>query len=173
VVLRDPLGPGAVDLRGTVFAFLAVVCFSAMAVVTRRVIHRVDAVRVNALRLWMTLPFGYVLAGAPTDLASIPLAQLGYAALAAFAGPFAARLCLILSARHVDARITAIGALSAPVISLPLEMLLLGVTPPAHELLGGAIMLGGIAIPLTRRRNPAGSAMGPPPGPEAARPDGN
>ncbi len=157
LVMRDPFGTGPVDARGTFFAFLAVLCFSVMAVVTRHVIHRVDPVRVNALRLWMTLPFGYVLAGAPTGLADVPSAQLGYAALAAFAGPFAARLCLILSSRYVDARVTTIGALSAPAVSLVLELALLGTAPPPHELLGGAIMLGGIAVPLARRRAPVQS----------------
>jgi drug/metabolite transporter (DMT)-like permease len=155
VVLRDPFGAGPVDPRGTGFALLSVLCFSTMAVVTRMAIQRVDPVRVNALRLWMTLPLWFVVAGAPAELASIPRTQLAYAALAAFAGPFAARLCLILSARYVDARVTTLGVLSAPVISLGLELLILGDAPPAHELLGGAIMLAGIAVPLLRRRVPA------------------
>jgi drug/metabolite transporter (DMT)-like permease len=91
-----------------------------------------------------------VLSGGAGTLSSLHTAQLGYAALAAFAGPFAARLCLILSARHVDARITTLGALSAPVISVPLEWWVLGHVPPSHELVGGAILLAGIAVPLVR-----------------------
>jgi len=154
VVLRDPWGGGSGDLRGTGFALLSVLCFSAMAVVTRMAIHRIDPVRVNALRLWMTLPLWLLVAGGPEALGSTGREQLLYAALAAFAGPFAARLCLILSARHVAARITTLGALSAPAISLPLEAMILGHVPPVHELLGGAILLAGIAIPLLGRRAP-------------------
>ena len=154
LVMRDPLGGAAIDPRGMFFAFLCVLCFSAMAVLTRYVIHRVDAVRINALRLWMTVPFGYILAGGPTDFADVSTAQLGWAALAALAGPFAARLCLIQSSRYVDARVTTLGALSAPVVSLGLEVVLLAATPPLLELVGGAIMLGGIALPLAWRPSP-------------------
>jgi len=150
VVLRDPFGEAVVDARGSLFALASVICFSAMAVVTRMAIHRVDPVRVNMLRLWMTLPLWVLLSGGTGGLASLHAAQLGYAALAAFAGPFAARLCLILSARHVDARITTLGALSAPAISVPLEIAILGHVPLPRELLGGAILLLGIAVPLLR-----------------------
>jgi len=170
VVLRDPYGGGSVDLRGTGFALLSVLCFSAMSVVTRMAIHRVDPVRVNAIRLWMTLPMWLLVAGGPGALASMGRAQLYYVALAAFAGPFAARLCLILSARHVAARITTLGALSAPAISLPLEAMLLGHVPPVHELLGGAIMLAGIAIPLVRPREPRQAEGASSPNPETRSP---
>lgn len=152
LVLQPPGGGGSVDPRGVLFASLSVLCFSAMAVVTRMAIRRVDPVRVNAVRLWMTLPLWLVIAGGVGDLAEMGRDQLVYAAMAAFAGPFVARLCLILSARHVDARITTLGALSAPAISVPLEWLLLGHVPPHNELIGGAILLLGIAVPVVRRR---------------------
>lgn len=151
VVLRDPFGAGPADATGTGYALLAVLCFSAMSVLTRMAIQRVDLVRLNALRLWMTVPLWFAISGVPDELGTIGRAQLGYAALAAFAGPFAARLCLMLSARHVDARVTTLGVLSAPVISLGLELLIFGDVPPRHQLIGGAIMLAGIAVPLVRR----------------------
>jgi drug/metabolite transporter (DMT)-like permease len=151
-VMNDPFGEASIDARGASFAFASVLCFSAMGVVTRMAITRVDPVRLNALRLWMTLPLWWVLTGGAVDLGSVGAAQLGYTALAAFAGPFAARLCLIFSARHVAARTTALGALSAPAVSVPFEWLLLAHVPPRQQLLGGAILLAGIAVPLLRRR---------------------
>lgn len=151
LVLHGPLEGGPVAAQGTGFALLAVLAFSAMAVLTRQGIRRIDPVRVNALRLWASLPLWFLAVGTPADLGTVGAAQLGYAALAAFAGPTAARLCLILSARHVDARITALGALSAPAISLGLEVVVLGHVPPPRELMGGAILLAGIAVPLARR----------------------
>jgi drug/metabolite transporter (DMT)-like permease len=152
LVMNDPFGSASVDPRGALFALAAVLCFSVMGVVTRMAIFRVDPVRLNAMRLWMTLPLWWVVTGGAVDLGSIGAAQLGYTALAAFAGPFAARLCLIFSARHVDARITALGALGAPAVSVPFEWLLLAHVPPRQQLFGGAILLAGIAVPLLRRR---------------------
>jgi len=153
-ILRAPGGTDAVDPRGTLFAGGAVLCFSGMTVLTRMAIQRVDPVRLNATRLWMSLPLWLVIAGGAGELAGMGPAQLGWSALAAFAGPFAARLCMILSSRHVDARTTTLGVLSAPVISVPLEAVFLGRTPLPHEWLGGTILLLGIAVPLLRRPHP-------------------
>ena len=151
VVLRAPGSADAIDPRGTLLAGGAVLCFSGLTVVTRMAIHRIDPVRVNAIRLWMCLPLWLVLAGGLGPLAEMGRSQLLWAALAAFAGPFAARLCMILSARHVDARTTTLGVLSAPVISVPLERIFLGRSPSPHEWIGGAILMLGIAVPLLRR----------------------
>ncbi len=160
LVLYDPRGDAQIDLRGSALALGAVVCFSLMAVVTRGAIHRVDPVRLNATRLWMTLPLWIVLSRGFSSLSSMEADRLGWIALAAFLGPFLARLCLIMSSRHVEVRVTSLVALASPLVTIPLDLLFLGHVPTANEVMGGSILIAGIAIPLLRfgRARPKGGA---------------
>ena len=132
---------------GTGMALAAAACFSGLAVVTRRFIHRIDPVLVNALRLWFAVALWFPFHALPR-WDEIPRAQIGWAVTAAMLGPFASRLCLMLSARHVEARTTTLVNLTSPLMTVPLAWLLLADLPRANELLGGGIMIAGIAIPL-------------------------
>ena len=85
-------------------------------------------------------------------LAQIPSEQIRYAGFAALLGPFFARLCLMISARHVEARVTALMNLTSPALTLVLAFLILSDWPESHELIGGAIVVSGIAIPMIGRR---------------------
>lgn len=146
---------GAASLgRGTAMALGAAACFSALAVVTRRFIHRIDPVLVNALRLWIAVALWFSFHTLPS-LAEIPRAQIGWAVAAAMLGPFASRLCLMLSARHVEARTTTLVNLTSPLLTVPLAWALLADMPRVHQLVGGAIMMAGIAVPLLRPRSRA------------------
>lgn len=142
-------GVGGVD-PATLWALSAAACFSLMGVVTRRYIHRIDPVGVNSLRLWMAVALWFAFNPLP-DLAAIPRAQAGYAMLAGLCGPFFARLLLMLSARHIEARLTALVNLTAPLPTLALGWWWLADWPETMQLLGGAIMILGVALPLLRR----------------------
>jgi drug/metabolite transporter (DMT)-like permease len=85
-------------------------------------------------------------------LGEIPSSQILYAGLAALAGPFLGRLCLMISARYVEARVTTLANLTAPAMTLVFAWLLLSDWPAPHQLIGGAIMIAGISIPLLRPR---------------------
>ena len=80
--------------------------------------------------------------------------QAGYASLAAFFGPFLGRLCLMNAARYLEARVTTLATLAAPPLTLVLGYALLSDLPSAREILGGTIMLAGIAVPLLVRSLP-------------------
>ncbi|MEZ4332140.1 MAG: DMT family transporter [Myxococcota bacterium] len=132
---------------GTGMALAAAACFSGLAVLTRRFIHRIDPVLVNALRLWFAVALWFPFHTLPRWEA-IPRAQIGWAVTAAMLGPFASRLCLMLSARHVEARTTTLVNLTSPVMTVPLAWALLSDLPRLHQLIGGAVMMAGIAVPL-------------------------
>ncbi len=135
---------------GTFYGIAAAAFFSCMAILTRRFIHRIETVSVNSMRLWFSVIFWFAYNPLP-DIAAIPVEQVGYTTLAAIFGPFLGRLALMNSARHLEARITTLATLSTPVMTLVLAFLVLGDWPLLHQLLGGAIMIGGIAIPLLPR----------------------
>ena len=132
-------------------ALLAATCFSLMAVTTRRFIHRIDPVVVNAVRLWFAVALWFVFNPRPI-FAQIPSEQILYAGLAALLGPFFARICLMISARHVEARVTALVNLTGPELTLVLAFFILSDWPKPHELVGGAIVVSGIAVPMIGRR---------------------
>lgn len=157
VVLQGPLGvSGASGIfdPGTAMAIGAAACFSGLAIVTRRFVHQIDLVSVNAIRLWLSVALWFPFNGVP-DVGEIPREQIVYAVLAAIAGPFLGRLALMISARYVEARVTALATLSAPVLTLILAYFWLSDWPETHELVGGGIMIAGISIPLLRRSVPA------------------
>ena len=148
VLLQDPFASGAPRSEGMGYAFFSAICFSAMAVLTRKFIQRIQLVAVNALRLWLSVGLWFAFNGLPEALFEISRAQVGYACLAAFFGPFLGRLCLMASAKYVEARITTLVTLTVPPLTLALAYFVLDDLPRAHEIQGGLIMLVGIAIPI-------------------------
>ena len=149
VLLQDPSTAGIEGREaGIAWAVAAAFCFGAMAVITRRVVHRIDVVSVNALRLWISVGFWFVWNGWPAALSEIGAAQVGFVALTAFFGPFAGRLCMMSSARYLEARLTTLATLAAPPLTVLLAYLVLGELPTLREVQGGGLMLVGISIPL-------------------------
>jgi len=158
VVLRDPFAAeevGAVAqagaaqrAEGIALAAAAASMFGCMALFTRRVIHQIDPVVVNGLRLWISVGFWFALNGVPDALREAPRDQIFWAALTGFIGPFFGRLSMMLSARHLEARKTVLMTLAAPPVTLVVAVIALGDWPSGRELAGGVVMLMGVAIPL-------------------------
>ncbi len=163
-VIQDPFAEKDPRAIAMAWAGAAAFCFGGMSVLTRKVIHQIDAVAVNALRLWLSVAFWFGLNGVPSELEEISATAVGYASLAAFFGPFAARLCLMNSAKYIEARITTLTTLAAPPLTLLLGYVILSDLPGTREIHGSLIMLVGIAIPIlglahsaNRRRREASS----------------
>lgn len=155
-VLRDPTGAEDARAVGIAWAGLSVLCFSGMAVLTRKYVHRIDTVVVNSLRLWIAVSFWFAVNGLPPALFDLSPAQAGHATLAAFCGPFAGRLCLMNASRYLEARISTLVTLAAPPLTLALGFLVLSDLPSQRELVGSMIMLAGVAVPIlgwARRRS--------------------
>ncbi|MEM9175238.1 MAG: DMT family transporter [Myxococcota bacterium] len=142
---------GALRLDAMGLAIASAACFGSLQIVTRAFVHRIDVVGVNAIRLWLAVGLWFVFNEAG-GLTAIPQAQWRYATLAAICGPFLGRLTLMLSARSIEARLSSLVMLLSPVLTLVPAYLLLGDWPTDRQLLGGLVMLLGIAFPLWRRR---------------------
>lgn len=155
MVLYDPVASSTPHASGMALAFFSAICFGAMAVLTRKFIQRIQPVSVNALRLWLSVTLWFAFNGVPKALFEISPAQAGCACLAAFCGPFVGRLSLMMSAKYVEARITALAMLTAPPLTLVLAYLLLDELPQVREITGGLLMLLGIAIPILALARPA------------------
>jgi drug/metabolite transporter (DMT)-like permease len=150
-VLINPFGDFDPRSTGMMWAVVASCLFGLMVVVTRRLAHVIDLVAVNGVRLWISVGLWFAINGVPDALVNAPPAQLWAAAGAGVVGPFAGRLCMMLSSRHLEARLTTLLTLAAPPITLVFAFFVLGDIPSSRELAGGLIMMAGIAIPLLRR----------------------
>jgi len=151
LLLQGPLTVGEPRAAGMALAVASAICFGSMAVITRKFIHRFDTVSVNALRLWLAVALWFVWNGFPDALYDITTRQLGLTALAAFFGPFMGRLCMMISARYIEARITTLATLAAPPLTLGIAYAVLSDLPSTREIQGGIVMLIGISIPILRR----------------------
>ena len=146
-VLNRGAAPVQVTMQGTLFGVAAALCFSSMTIVFRRYRHRIAPLPVNALRLWFSVLFWFALHGVP-NLQGFTPRVCGLGALAALFGPTVARGLSIYSLRHVPASLAALIALMVPVLTLGLSWLILDDIPAATELVGAAIMLCGVALPV-------------------------
>ncbi len=142
---------GALRVGAMGIAIASASCFGALAVVTRAFIHKIDVVGVNAIRLWCAVALWFVFNDAE-GIRHIPEAQWRYATMAALSGPFLGRLTLMMSARTIEARLSSLVMLLAPVLTLVPAYLILEDWPTERQLLGGVVMLVGIAFPLLRTR---------------------
>jgi drug/metabolite transporter (DMT)-like permease len=161
VILHDPRGVAEARATGVTLGLLSAVCFAGMAVLTRRFIHGINVIAVNALRLWLSVLLWFAVGEAGAVLSAITPAQAAYTGLAAFCGPFAARLCMMNSARYLEARITTLMTLAAPPLTLLLAFFVLGDLPGPRDLLGGSVILLGIALPILARGRTRSEHEGP------------
>jgi drug/metabolite transporter (DMT)-like permease len=148
LILHNPLESEEVRASGMAWALTSAFWFGSMAVATRKFIHRIDPVSVNALRLWLSVVLWFAWHGAPDALYEITLPQAFYVSLAAFCGPFLGRLCMMTSARYLEARYTTLATLAAPPLTLLLGFVFLSDLPSGREIFGGVVMLMGIALPV-------------------------
>ncbi len=150
LVAQAPGSAGAADPVGLLLALLAALSFSAMNILTRRHIHSIDPIALNAARLWLSVGLWFVTEGPrlPTDLTP---KVVGYSALAALIGPGISRICLMLSARDLEARMTAMVGITGPLWSVLFAGIFLGALPRQGQLIGGALIFLGIALPVIQQ----------------------
>lgn len=158
VVMRLPEdGAPAVAGAGIVWALAAALCFAAIHLWTRRVIERIAPVVVNAARLWLTVLALVCVPGNLDALQGMSSRLWLLCAGAALAGPFLSRLSIMYAVRYITASQSALIALLAPVVAFTLDYALLGATPSRLQVLGAAVVLLGVALPVLElaRREPS------------------
>ncbi len=138
-------------LAGTAWGLCAALSFGLMQVLTRKVALRIDPLRFNAERLWLSVLWLSLMPGRLSSALDMSWHTLLLAALGAFFGPFLGRVALIYAARHVDAALTSLVGVLAPVFALGLTLVLFGDAPSTNELWGGAIVVAGTALALRAR----------------------
>lgn len=157
VVMQAPWDGGHADLVGIGWAMLGTTMFAIMLVVLRHSIAQLDSLAVNALRLWLAIGLLAVLPGTLSTAVEMSASIWLLAAAAGLAGPTLSRLMLMAALRHISATQTKLTTLVSPLFALFFGWLAFSSLPTGTELIGGAVILAGVALPLTMqfRRRPA------------------
>lgn len=134
---------------GISMALIAAATFAVMLVVTRHAIERISILQVNLLRLWLAAVTLLLLPGIASDVLNCSLRTWLLAGGAGIAGLVLGRLSLMHAVRFIPATTTKLLTLTTPVFALLLAWLLQGNIPELHALIGSAIILGGVALPLS------------------------
>jgi drug/metabolite transporter (DMT)-like permease len=137
------------SLSGAAWCLGAAVSFGFMQVLTRREIGRISPASVNTRRLWLAVALMACLPGTLAEALTRGGQLWLYATAAALFGPFAGRLLIMFSLRGLRAAESALLLLLAPVFAFLLGYLGWGRVPTPLQTLGSAILLLGIALPLS------------------------
>ena len=111
------------------------------------VIARISPVAVNTCRLWLAVGAWSLVPGVARHALSQGRDFWLFVTVAGLFGPFLGRLLIMYSLRTLRAAHSALLLLMAPVFAFLIGFFGFGTAPTARELLGGAIMLAGIALP--------------------------
>lgn len=139
-------------VQGYLWALMAAVGFSAMQVLTRKVILRIRTAPVNALRLAIAVTALLLLpkewGGGRLDL---DLDTWKLAALAGVLGPGISRLCLMSALKSITPSTTALVSLVGPLFAFLLGGLFFDLVPTRYEALGAVLILFGVLWPMLER----------------------
>lgn len=147
LIQRVPDAKFTSDHVGMSLAAASAACWALMAVYTRKYIHRIRPIPLNALRLWLSIALWFAI---HARLPRLPLRPdfLVYCALAGVFGPYLSRTAQMHAVAYISPTKSTLIGLSTPVITLLPAFLVFGTLPSLRELTGSAIMLAGIAVPV-------------------------
>jgi drug/metabolite transporter (DMT)-like permease len=155
VAIMQGVGGGPAT-AAVLWGLASAACFGSMQVITRRWIRDIRTVVVNALRLWIAAAVVAAVPGAMAGVVDLPASTWALAAAAALCGPFLGRLMMMQSAHYVPAATSTLMGLSSPVLALGFGWILLDELPSWAEMLGGAVVVVGMAVAVGNRARRAG-----------------
>ncbi len=138
----------AVNLVGATWVLVSALSFGLMIVITRQHIHRIRPVWVNATRLWLGAAVLLMLPRRAAAVLELEGRAWVLCAAAAACGPFFARLCIMYAVRWLSASHSTLLTLISPVFAFGLGFVVFGTVPATVEVIGGAIILAGVALPV-------------------------
>jgi drug/metabolite transporter (DMT)-like permease len=161
VLISGAIGPGAFGADpalGVILGIGTALCYAAYLLIIRRGLRdpRRPAGPVAVATLFVVLAGSVVgFAGGDLDVGP-PLESLFWLAVLGVTSQSAGYLLISISLPRLPAVITSIILLAQPVMTVILAMVLLGESPSVTQLLGVALVIGGIAgatVPIARLRD--------------------
>jgi len=126
----------------------AALCFGISQVVLKSIIHRVEPVTLNFLRLIIGCVFISFLPGVIPGILNLGVDIWLYATASAFFGPLISRLSYMYSVRYIPVSQSTLFIMLSPVFTALLSWVFLGLFPTLQQILGGLIVMLGIFMPV-------------------------
>ncbi len=138
-----------VNLTPFFMALLSAVCFAIMQAATRVLLYKVDALFINSVRLLLLVVVMSVINPSLIQAVfAMPIYNLLFLAIAAFVGPFIARVAYMNAAGILGVARAALFASTSPVITLVLQTIFVGLAVTSYQLLGSFILLVAVSFPI-------------------------
>lgn len=132
------------------WALGAALCFGVSQVIMKVIIHDISPMVVNHLRLLLGAGCMSLVPGVLQGLMSLELKIWVFAAVSALFGPTISRLSYMYSIRYIPVSQATLFILLTPVFTIVVSFLVLDIFPSTQQLIGGAIILLGISLPVSR-----------------------
>ena len=139
---------GDSELIGILWALSSSLLFALMHVIVRRAIDRIQPITVNTVRLWIAVAVLLCVPGNTSLLLDLPREVWLMCGIAALVGPFFSRVCMMFSVRYISASHSALILLVTPLFAFVLDYAILGEDPTVGQLVGSAIVMAGISLPI-------------------------
>lgn len=138
-----------VNFTPFIMGLLSAISFAVMQASTRVLLDKIDALLINSVRLFLLVVLMSILH--PTIIVkslAIPADNLLYLAIAAFVGPFLARVAYMNAAGALGVARAALLASSSPIMTLILQTIIIGLSVTFYQLFGSIILLIAVSFPI-------------------------
>ncbi len=136
------------ELGFYLWAVMAALCFGVSQVVLKSIIHQIEPVTLNFLRLLMGCAFIAFIPGVMTEIVKISAEIWGYAVASAFFGPLISRLSYMYSVRYIPVSQSTLFIMLSPVFTAIMSWVFLGLFPTVQQMVGGGVVMLGILMPV-------------------------
>lgn len=136
------------DLIYYLWAIVAAFCFGISQVFLKSIIHEVEPVTLNLLRLVMGCVFISFIPGVIPGILSLGVDIWLYAGASAFFGPLISRLSYMYSVRYIPVSQSTLFIMLSPVFTALLSWVFLDLFPSMQQILGGLVVMLGVFMPV-------------------------
>ena len=126
----------------------AALCFGVSQVFLKFIIHRVEPITLNFLRLIIGCVFISFMPGVIPGILNLNADIWLYATASAFFGPLISRLAYMYSVRYIPVSQSTLFIMLSPVFTALLSWTFLDLFPSTQQVLGGLIVMLGISMPV-------------------------
>lgn len=141
-------------LSGDFIYYLWGICaaasFGSSQILVKLIIHRINPITLNHLRLLLGFFLLLLFPGAYDGLFQLGWFEWALAAVSAFFGPSLSRVLQMYALRYIQVSQSILFSMMTPIFALFLSWVYLGTVPSLQQIAGAAVIMAGITIPIVQ-----------------------
>lgn len=135
-------------LSGVCYALVGAICFSSVQIIVKYFIDQINPISVNVIRLLFGVIILAMFPGNIQGLFEIEADVWKLIVLAAFGGTTISRICSMYALKHIPVSKATVLSMLTPIFTLIISWIIWIDFPSKMEIIGGTVILIGIAFPL-------------------------